>query len=372
MSNSKLFQPTTVGELKLAHRVVLAPLTRFRATAAHVPGDLAEEYYAQRASTPGTLLITEATVISPQAAGLPNVPGIYSEEQISAWKTITDAVHAKGSYIYVQLWALGRVASPDILEKDGFPYISASDVPAPGSSKAPRPLTVPEIKDYAQQYATAAQNALRAGFDGVEVHNAHGCLVDQFLQDTSNRRTDAYGGLVEGRVRFALEVVEAVTKAIGVKRTSLRLSPWSRFQEDMGMKDPVPTFSYYVRRLRDLYPDLAYIHVVEPRVDASESREPGDIQEWQSNDFIRNIWAPLPLVSAGAYTRESGIQTADEKGDLIAYGRPFIANPDLPIRLKHDIPLTPYNRDTFYAPGPPGDNGYTDYPFSEAAATLRI
>ncbi|KII83260.1 hypothetical protein PLICRDRAFT_180528 [Plicaturopsis crispa FD-325 SS-3] len=370
MSNSKLFQPVKIGDITLAHRVVLAPLTRIRADDAHVPSDLAAEYYSQRGSTPGTLLISEATFISPQAGGFPHVPGIYTDAQIAGWKTVTDAVHAKGSYIFLQQWALGRASRPEILAQEGLPYVSASDVKLTDQPIAPRPLTIPEIKEYVQQYVTAAKNAIKAGFDGVEVHCAHGYLIDQFLQDVSNKRTDEYGGSVENRARFGLEVIEAVTNAIGVKKTGLRISPWSRFQ-DMAMPDPVPTFSYFVQRLRELHPDLAYVHVVEPRVDAGTTRE-GGVPAGQSNDFVRAIWAPRPLISAGAYTRESAIEVVEEKGDLVAFGRPFISNPDLPIRLKYGIPLTPYNRERFYEQGPPADNGYTDYPFAEEAAGLKI
>ncbi|KII83263.1 hypothetical protein PLICRDRAFT_452974 [Plicaturopsis crispa FD-325 SS-3] len=373
MSTPKLFQPIKVGECDLAHRVVLAPLTRTRAKDSHLPSDQAAEYYAQRGSAPGTLLISEATYVSAHdaAGGRVSIPGIYTEEQVTGWRTIADAVHAKGSYLFMQIYVLGRAARRlENLEEQGFPYVSASDVQMSGRAKPPRPLTIPEIQEAVQQYARAAQNAIRAGVDGVELHGAHGYLIDQFLQDVSNKRTDAYGGSVENRARFGLEVVEAVTKAIGAKRTGIRISPWSRFQ-DMAMDDPKPTFAYFVRRLRELYPDLAYLHVVEPVVDAGTTRKNG-VPEGQSNDFIREIWAPLPLISAGVYTRESGIQTADEKGDLIAYGRPFIANPDLPARLKHDIPLTPYDQETFYVQGPPGANGYTDYPFAAASASLVV
>ncbi|KII83266.1 hypothetical protein PLICRDRAFT_148209 [Plicaturopsis crispa FD-325 SS-3] len=362
----KLFQPTKVGNLTLGHRVVLAPLTRFRADDAHVHTPIAIEYYSQRASTPGTLLISEATFISPQSGGMPNVPGLWNDAQVEAWKPITAAVHAKGSFIYTQLWALGRAADPEVLKKEGgLPYVSASDVQLTGKPIAPRPLTIPEIKEYVQQYATAATNAVRAGFDGVEIHGAHGYLLDQFFQDLSNKRTDEYGGSVENRTRFALEAIEAVVKAIGANKVAIRISPWSKTQ-DMAMPDPKPTFGYFVRRLRELYPDFAYLHVVEPRVDGQTTRKDG-VPEGQSNDFIREIWAPLPLVSAGAYTRELALAAA-EKGDLTAFGRLFISNPDLPYRLKHNIPLAHYDRSTFYVYGSSDPKGYTDYPFADAQA----
>ncbi|KAK1234325.1 hypothetical protein PQX77_002464 [Marasmius sp. AFHP31] len=232
-SKSQLFQPMKLGELNLSHRVVLAPLSRFRADVDHVPlVPVVKEYYSQRGSQPGTLLITEATFIHARAGGLPNVPGIWSDAQISAWKEIVDTVHQKGSYIHLQLWAPGRAGDPEQLrsEDPSYAYISASDVPMSGRTESPRPLTTDEIKEFVQYYAEAAKNAVyKAGFDGVEIHGANGFLIEQFLKETTNRRTDSYGGTLENRVRFALEVVDAVVKVVGPRRTGLRLSPWNTF-----------------------------------------------------------------------------------------------------------------------------------------------
>ncbi|KAL0572076.1 hypothetical protein V5O48_009894 [Marasmius crinis-equi] len=371
-SESKLFQPIKLGDVKLNHRVVFAPLTRFRADDNHVPFlPLVKEYYAQRASEPGTLLITEGTLVHPRAGGEAHVPGIWSEAQISAWKEITDAIHEKGTYVYLQLWALGRAAKPEKLRAEGpYPYVSASDLPMSERSESPRPLTVDEIKEYVQYYADAATNAVhKAGFDGVEIHGANGYLIEQFLKESSNRRTDLYGGSPENQSRFALEVVDAVVKAVGPRKTGLRLSPWNTWQ-DTGVKDPIPTYSYLVQELKKAHPTLAYIHVVDPRIDnAAEVIDPGD----RSNEFIRAIWTRGPggneaedgrrLISAGNFDLETGVELADTTGDLVAYGRCFLANPDLPYRLKHNIPLTPYDRTTFYIPGSLTPKGYTDYPF---------
>ncbi|KAL1746673.1 hypothetical protein HDZ31DRAFT_81052 [Schizophyllum fasciatum] len=367
----KLFQPAKVGDITLAHRVVLAPLTRFRHTdLKHVALPNVKEYYAQRGSTPGTLLISEATFISPQAGGYKNAPGIWSDEQINAWKEVTERVHAQGSFLYLQLWALGRAAvASELKEEDpSFDYVAPSAIQLTGHAETPRPLTVPEIKQYVQWYADAAQKAVaRAGFDGVEIHGANGYLIDQFLQDVSNTRTDEYGGSVENRSRFGLEVVDAVVKAIGASKVGIRLSPWGKFQ-DMRMADPKPQFAHFVTELRARHPELAYIHLVEPRVQGNETRQASDIAEHESNDFLRALWAPRPLISAGAYTRELALKAAEEKGDLIAVGRYFISNPDLPLRWRHNLPLTEYNRDTFYLKGDSSPLGYTDYPFAEKTA----
>ncbi|KAJ6508828.1 hypothetical protein C8R45DRAFT_968895 [Mycena sanguinolenta] len=365
MSSSKLFQPTTVGDIELNHRVVFAPTTRFRADAGHAPLPHVAEYYEQRASTSGSLLISEATFIAPRAGGYKHAPGIWSDEQISAWKAVTNRVHAKGSYMYLQLWALGRTADVDTLAEDGFPYVSASAVPIHGGA-TPRPLTVEEIDEYVQLYAKAASNAVhRAGFDGVEIHAANGYLLDQFLHDGSNVRTDRYGGSIENRIQFLLEVVDAAVKAVGQKKTALRVSPWGTVE---GMQfvngDPRPTYTSLITQLRDRFPDLAYLHVVEPRVDGSQTVD--TIKAGYSNDFIRSIWGERRLISAGGYTRESAIVAADEKGDLFAFGRPYIANPDLPYRLLHAIALSVGNRALYYAPGSVDPKGYTDYPFAAA------
>ncbi|KAI9058709.1 NADH:flavin oxidoreductase/NADH oxidase [Trametes sanguinea] len=360
----KLFQPVKVGDITLGHRVVMAPLTRHRADKDYVHTDLAVTYYAQRASVPGTLLITEATFIAPFAGLFDQVPGIWNDAQIAAWKKIVDAVHAKGSYIYLQLWTLGRAADVTELRKVNpeYPFVSASDIPLPdkNAGERPRPLTKAEIKEYVDAFAQAARNAVHgAGFDGVEVHCANGYLLDQFLQDTANNRTDEYGGSVENRCRFPLEAIDAVVNAVGQSKTSLRISPWSILQ-GMRMADPIPTFSHFVSRVAELYPDFAYVHVVEPGLAGGLDI---DGAATESNDFIRKIWLPRPLISAGRYTRESAIKRAEETGELIAFGRLFLANPDLPYRLRRNLPLNQWDREFFFARGEP--RGYTDYPFSE-------
>jgi len=361
-ASHKLFKPTRVGDLNLSHRVVFAPLTRFRANHLHVHSELAAVYYDQRASIPGTLLITEATYIAQRAGGYKNVPGIWNDEQIEAWKRVTNAVHARKSYIYLQLWALGRAAEPNVLKEEdpSLPYISASDVQLKGKPYPPRPLTSEEIKEYVELYAQAARNAVHhAGFDGVEIHGANGYLIDQFTQSVTNHRTDEYGGSIENRSRFALEVTEAVTKAVGEEKTGIRLSPWGRFNDMRGGTDPKPQFSYLVQQLVKQFPSLAYLHVIEPRTQGGEDRTP---DEGDSNDFLREIWKPTerPFISAGGYTREMAIEVAEKTNELIAFGRPYISNPDLPRRLEEDVPLTPPDRSTFYTAGPVG---YIDYPF---------
>ncbi|KAK0205612.1 hypothetical protein DFS33DRAFT_1258643 [Desarmillaria ectypa] len=365
MADSKLFQPIKIGNLTLNHRIVLAPLTRYKSSeTGHVPyTSVMKEYYSQRGSDPGTLLITEATFIAQRAGGYKYVPGLWTQEQLDAWKEVTDAVHAKGSFIFCQLWALGRTADLSDLkdENRSLELVAPSAIKLSDSSDTPRPLTLNEIHEYPKLYAQAAANAVfKAGFDGVEIHGANGYLIDQFLQDVSNKRTDAYGGSIENRARFGLQVIDAVVNAVGARRTAIRLSPWSAFQ-DMRMDDPVPTFSYLVTKIGQRHADLAYIHVVEPRVFGNMLRD--DVRPGESNDFIRELWAPRPLISAGGYTREGAMEVADQKGDLVAFGRYFISNPDLPKRLKENIPFTPYNRSAFYIRGEVAE-GYTDYPFA--------
>lgn len=360
---SKLFKPLRLGRSDLSNRIALAPLTRFRADDDNVPmQDLVPEYYAQRASVPGTLLITEATFIAPQAAGYPLAPGIWSQAQIDGWKHVTKAVHDKKSLIYMQLWALGRASHLDGLKKVAGPdakIVSASDIPLEGGEK-PTPLTEDEIQWYIRQYAQAAKNAIEAGFDGVEVHGANGYLVDQFTQDVSNRRTDRWGGSIENRARFALEIIKAVSEAVGPDRTAIRLSPFSTFQS-MRMADPEPQFSYLVRELKKF--NLAYIHLVESRISGN-----ADVEATEKINFLVDIWDnQSPVLLAGGFRPASAVTAVDEefpnKDIIVVFGRFFISNPDLVFRLQKGIELTSYDRGTFYNPGKP--DGYITHPFSK-------
>lgn len=348
---SNLFKPLKLGRSELLNRLALAPLTRFRADSSHVPlQPMVAEYYSQRASSPGTLLISEATFIAPQAGGYGNAPGIWSDAQIKSWKKVTEAVHAKGSVIYLQLWALGRAAplaglkaDPEVGEANAK-VVGAGDIPAEGL-EVPTPLTEAEIHTYIGYYVQAAKNAIAAGFDGVEIHGANGYLIDQFLQDVSNNRTDAWGGSIEKRARFCLEVVQAVTSAIGGDRTGIRLSPYNAFQS-MKMKDPRPQFQYVVRELKKY--KLAYIHLVEPRVNGTDVRE--DTGGESLADLVE-IWDnQSPVLLAGAFTPETAFKAVDQdypNNDIIVvFGRSFISTPDLVFRIKNGIELAKYDRST--------------------------
>ncbi|KAF2444737.1 FMN-linked oxidoreductase [Karstenula rhodostoma CBS 690.94] len=361
MSSSKLFKPLKLGDIQLNNRVAMAPLTRFRADENHVPLPMVAEYYAQRASAPGTLLITEATVISQQAGGYANVPGIYTQAQIDSWKRVTEAVHKKGSFIYLQLWALGRVASPAQAEKEGITIKTSSPVALGEGYATPEEMTIDEIKETIGDFAQAAKNAIEAGFDGVELHGANGYLIDQFIQDKVNQRTDSYGGSVENRSRFAIEVVKAVVDAIGAKKTSIRLSPFSSFQ-GMKMDEPHPQFKDVIKKL-DALNDLAYIHLVDSRIDGSVDVDPNPAEQLQPFvDEFRN-----PVLIAGGLQPASAHNVVDKqypnKDVVVVFGRYFISTPDLVFRLEKGIEFNPYNRDTFYLPMKA--EGYTDYPFSK-------
>lgn len=361
MSTSRLFKPLKLGNITLGNRVALAPLTRYRADDAHVPLPLVPEYYAQRASSKGTLLITEATFIAHENGGYANVPGIYTQDQIDGWKKVTDAVHAKGSYIFLQLWALGRVADKAQAEKDGIVVKTSSAVPLNKDYAVPKELTVDEIKATVRNYAQAAKNAIEAGFDGVEIHGANGYLVDQFIQDTVNKRTDSYGGSVENRSRFAVEVAQAVVDAVGAERTGIRLSPFSTFQ-GMKMEDSqiIPQFSDVITKLSKL--NLAYVHLVSSRVSGN-----ADIEESEKLDPLVKLW-PGTLLVAGGFRPDSAKRLVDEElaerdNVVVVFGRYFLSTPDLVFRLQKGIELNDYNRDTFYNAGSP--LGYIDYPFSK-------
>ncbi|EIM88581.1 NADH:flavin oxidoreductase/NADH oxidase [Stereum hirsutum FP-91666 SS1] len=359
----KLFKPIQLGDITLQHRIVLAPCTRLRNSPEGAPLDITVQYYEQRATVPGTFLISEGTSVAAKAVGFPNVPGIFNDVQIKAWKKLVDAVHAKGSFIYLQLAAAGSLALPDVLSAQGLPYVGAGTVPFPGrEATPPRALTIDEIKEYVQFWATAAKNAVEgAGFDGVEVHGANGLLIHQFLRSASNNRTDEYGGSAEGRSKFALEVVEAVVKAVGQNKVGFRISPW--LQSNNASEEITSTFTYLITRIRDLYPALSYLHVVEPRVERDSTL---DVAPKENNDFLRKIWGSEAYIAAGGFGREDAIQTVEEKGGLVALGRHFIANPDLPRRFREKLPLNKYDRPTFYVPGDVAA-GYIDYPFYDEA-----
>ena len=361
VAQSKLFEPLQVGPNQLSNRLVMAPLTRFRADDNHVPLPMVKEYYAQRASVPGTLLITEATIINEPAGGYPNVPQIFSDEQIAAWKEIADAVHEKGSFLWLQLWALGRVADQEYKRSTGSgDLVSSSDVPVAEGAPAPRPLTEDEIQEYIQAYASAAANAVKkAGLDGVEIHGANGYLIDQFTQDTANTRTDKWGGSIENRSRFGLEVTKAVVNAVGAERTGIRLSPWSSFQ-GMKMADPIPQFTHLIKELKEL--KLGYLHLVESRIAGN-----ADIEATEKNDSFIELWGKTsPIFLAGGFTSASAQEVVKQYGDkdvAVVFGRYWISTPDLVFRIKNGIELTPYDRDLFY--NAKEVKGYTDYAFSE-------
>lgn len=366
MPSSPLFQPVSLGALPLQHRVVMAPLTRMRATR---PGDaphaLNAEYYGQRASK-GGLIVTEATDISEQARGYPGAPGIYSPEQIAGWRAVTDAVHAKGGVIVVQLWHTGRVSHTSMQPGGALP-VSSSARPVTGMGhmdanlnpvpfETPRALERDEIPGIVESFAQAVRNAREAGFDGVELHSANGYLLDQFLQDNVNVRTDRYGGLVENRAHLLLEVVDACAAAWSADRIGVRLSPWGKFN-DMGDSDPGALFDYVGRELGTR--GLAYLHVVEPRADQSSDVNAIDHDAPDAAARVKAAFG-AGVISAGGYVQDTAAAAIEEgRADVVAFGRLFIANPDLPERLRRNAPLNRYDRSTFYG----GDaKGYTDYP----------
>ncbi|KAJ3402271.1 hypothetical protein HDU80_005235 [Chytriomyces hyalinus] len=343
MSTSTAFSPVQLGRFTLKHRIALAPLTRCRADKdGQIPNALMAEYYGQRASD-GGLLITEATPILPVTRFADTVPCIYTPEQVEAWKPVTEAVHAKNGVIFMQLWHIGFHCHPryDPDQRNAPPSSSVYEREGRPTS---RELSVDELKEYVQAYATAAKNAIAAGFDGVEIHGANSYLLDQFLSDKVNTRTDEYGGSIENRSRFPLEVVEAVIAAIGADRTGIRFSPWA-----LEPSDPVAQWSYVLERLNPL--NLAYVHLVEPG-------RPADFKDLTP---FREVYKGV-LIYAGGYEADTAKESiASGRCDLVAFGRWFISNPDLPARIQNDWKLTPYDRSTFYAAEDPV-RGYTDYP----------
>lgn len=358
---SKLFLPLKIGAYTLEHRVIMAPLTRMRANKENIPNDISIEYYEQRASH-GGLIISEATQISPYAQGYPSTPGIYTNKQIESWKKITNAVHKKGGKIFLQLWHVGRASHSSYNPDKSLPVApSAIAIQNDKVLKAdwqsvpfeiPKALEINEIIKVIEDYSVAAKNAMIAGFDGVEIHAANGYLLEQFLHDHSNHRSDIYGGSIENRSRFLLEVTEKIIKIWGPDRVGVRLSPFGTYN-DVGDSDPIRLYHYVLDRLQKL--KIAYVSMIEAR--AGQGME---IDTPQAIDQLRPFW-PYPLILAGGFnqnTAEKAIQSG--RADAIAFGRLFIANPDLPDRLKIGSPLNHYDRSTFYG----GDTrGYTDYPF---------
>jgi N-ethylmaleimide reductase len=362
----RLFSPLQLGEVRLAHRVVMAPLTRMRSRQpGNVPQDMNVEYYSQRA-TNGGLIITEATQISPQGQGYPATPGIHSAEQITGWQKVVNAVHDNGGLIFLQLWHVGRISHSSLHANGALPVAPSAVRPAGDAYtadgrmvrfEAPRALERQEIHSIVEDYKNAAQNAQKAGFDGVEIHAANGYLIDQFLRDKTNRREDEYGGSPENRTRFLVEVTQAVLKVWDGGRVGVRFSPFGSFN-DMNDSQPTELFSLAAAKMAAL--GLAYIHLVEPRQDASPEF---DMSRWASTSIGTLFRDKFPgkIIAAGGYTgelAESAIAAGD--ADAIAFGRQFIANPDLPKRLAIGAELNPYHRESFYG----GTQvGYTDYPF---------
>lgn len=363
-SGSDLFEPVQLGAYKLANRIVMAPLTRSRADDEGVPGALQAAHYAQRASA--GLIISEATNISPQAKGYIKTPGIWNDTQVNGWKLTTSAVHAKGGRIFLQLWHVGRISHRD-LQPDGQLPVAPSAIRAegvqaytPGGFKpleTPRALEPGEIPGLIEDYARAAQLAKDAGFDGVEIHSANGYLLQQFLSDKTNQRTDRYGGSIENRTRLVAEVTEAVTRVWSPDKVGIRLAPLTKFG-DIGDSNPEPLYLSLIEQLNRFR--LAYIHVVEG--DTGGERElPGgfDLQKLRrafKGSFIGNNGYDLELAKQ---VRASGA------ADLVAFGRPFISNPDLVERLRLGAPLNAWDQNTFYAGG---EKGYNDYPALPQAA----
>ncbi|SDB91426.1 alkene reductase [Paraburkholderia lycopersici] len=363
-----LFSPAQVGPYTLSHRIALAPLTRMRAQAGDVPGSLMAEYYTQRA-TEGGLLIAEATSVSVRGNGYLGAPGIYADDQIAGWKRVVDAVHAKGARIFLQLYHAGRQSHRD-LQPGGAAPLAPSAVGFEGmahtkdgwqSATPPREMTLEDIEAAIEEFRAGAARALAAGFDGVEIHGANGYLVDQFLQDGSNRRTDAYGGSRENRARFLLDVTAAAAAVFGGERVGVRIAPGGTFG-GMSDSDPAATFSHAARELNGF--GLAWLHVIEPRVAGNQ-----EVEEGANAIAARDLRAHFdgPIIAAGGFSPETAAAIVEAgDADLVAFGRHFIANPDLPHRIRHGLPLNAYDRGTFYG----GDHrGYTDYPRASKTIT---
>ncbi len=363
-----LFTPVDIGEISLKHRLVMAPLTRSRAVQpGDVPGALMKEYYGQRAND-GGLIISEATTIGVNAKGWYGAPGMYTDEQVEGWKAIVDVVHAKGGKMISQLWHTGRASHVETT--GGLTPVSASAgtfdggiVSTPAGWKPPSParaLELSEIPQIVEDYRHAAERAKSAGFDGVELHGANGYLIDQFLQDGSNHRTDAYGGSIPNRARLLLEVMEALVSVWGTGRVAVRIGPGGTFN-GMGDSNSDALFDHVAAELKRF--DLAYLHVIEPRVKGNTVIKEG--QGAIASERLRGIFGGK-ILAAGGFEPETAEETVEAGiADLVAFGRHFVANPDLVRRIRERLPLNAYDRDTFYTFEA---KGYIDYPFYDDAA----
>jgi N-ethylmaleimide reductase len=367
---NKLLVPVQVGAITLKHRVVMPPLSRLRAEwPSGVPSDLNVEYYRQRASD-GGLILTEATAISPTARGYRGAPGIYSDEQVTGWRRVTEAVHAKGGYMFVQLWHAGRTTHIAVTGEE--PVTASVDptywadpsilVVTPDGFSQPSPhraLEAAEIAGIIEQYRAAALNAKKAGFDGVELMAGNGHLIDQFLQDNSNKRTDRYGGTIENRARLLFEVLDALISVWTSDRVGVRIAPSGTFN-GMADSDPRALFHHIAECLNDF--NLAYLHVIEPRIKGGEliAKGQGPVAAQELSKVFRGS-----IIAAGGFEPDTAEATvANGDASLIAFGRQFIANPDLPKRIELGLPLNRYDRSTFYGFD---ERGYTDYPTYEAS-----
>ena len=357
--SQNLFSPFKFGRLTAPHRIAMAPMTRTRATAEGVPKPLVADYYAQRASA--ALIVTECTQISDQAHGIHCAPGIHTPAQVTAWERVVAAVHRQGGRIYLQLWHCGRTGHSSI--RGGVLPVAPSAIAAAGKAKTPaglmdyetpRALDLDEIPAIVEDFRRGAQNALEAGFDGVELHGAFGYLVDEFLQDASNRRTDRYGGSPANRCRFAIEVMQALAGVWGADRVGMRISPSTRVN-GMDDGDPHATFGHLVRELDGM--KVGYLHVMEPN---DADLKTGTVKIRETTRTFRPLFGQAIITNVG-YTRDSGeVAVAAGVADLVAYGKPFIANPDLPLRFERGAALNPPDFATFYGSD---ERGYTDYPF---------
>jgi len=358
---TSLFDPLQLGDIALANRVVMAPLTRDRAAAGRAPHALNALYYEQRAdpAAGAGLIISEGTQIGPLGQGYLDTPGMYSPEQLAGWKLVTDAVHRKGGRIVAQIWHVGRISHTSLLPAGEQP-VSATAKPANTKTftpngfeqvSAPRALSTDEVGQVVGQFRQAARNAIDAGFDGIEVHGANGYLVEQFLRDSCNDRTDRYGGSIENRARFLVEVMTAVCEEIGPGRVGLRLSPVTPANDIGQDSNPFALFSHLVKELAKL--GFAFIEVVEGATGGPRDFAPFDF------GALRKLWPNAWIVNNG-YTREMALEAvASGRADAVAFGKPFISNPDLTRRLRENAELSAWNQQTFYGGGA---EGYTDYP----------